>query len=35
LCKEQLDKEKIPGTTTPNERYLRGGACTKKYGNDF
>ena len=35
LCKEQLDKEKVPGTTTSNERYLRGGACMKMYGYDF
>ena len=35
LCKEQLDKEKIPGTTTSNERYLRGGACMKTYGYNF
>ena len=35
LCKDQLDKEKIPATTTSNERYLRGGACMKKYGYDF
>jgi hypothetical protein len=34
-CKEQLDMEKIPGTTTLNERYLRGGACMKKYGYKF
>lgn len=35
LCKAELDKEKIPSTTTSNERYLRGGACMKKYGYDF
>lgn len=35
LCKAQLDKEQIPGTTTSNERYLRGGACMKNYGYDF
>ena len=35
LCKEQLDKEKIPGTDQANERYLRGGACMKKYGYKF
>ena len=35
LCKAQLDKENLPATTTSNERYLRGGACMKKYGYDF
>jgi hypothetical protein len=35
LCKEQLDKEKAPATTTSNERYLRGGACMKNYGYSF
>jgi hypothetical protein len=35
LCKEQLDKENVPGTTTSNERYLRGGACMKNYGYSF
>jgi hypothetical protein len=33
LCKEQLDKDKVPGVgTQSNERYLRGGACMKNYG---
>jgi len=35
LCKAELDKEKIPVTTTSNERFLRGGACMKRYGYDF
>ena len=37
LCKAELDKEKIPTTTDAgtNERYLRGGACMKKYGYGF
>lgn len=34
-CKAQLDKEKVPPTTTSNERYLRGGACMKNFGYDF
>jgi hypothetical protein len=33
LCKDQLNKEKIPAQT--NDRYLRGGACMKNYGYDF
>ena len=35
LCKAQLDKEKIPGTQTSNERYMRGGTCMKNYGYNF
>jgi len=36
LCKAELDREKIPGTlTSTNERYLRGGACMKRYGHNF
>jgi hypothetical protein len=32
-CKNKLDKEKTPGTTTmANERFLRGGACMKHFG---
>ena len=34
LCKALLDKEKIPAMNT-NVRYLRGGACMKKFGYDF
>jgi hypothetical protein len=32
ICKARLDKEKIPGTTTSNDRYLRGGACMAHLG---
>ena len=33
ICKDQMDKEKIPGTTgQSNERYTRGAGCMKKYG---
>jgi hypothetical protein len=33
LCKAELDREKIPNTTGhANERYIRGGACMKRYG---
>jgi hypothetical protein len=33
ICKEQMDKDKIPGTSTQsNERYTRGAGCMKKYG---
>ena len=35
LCKALLDKEKVPGTGTSNERYVRGGACMKGYGYNF
>jgi len=36
LCKAQLDREKIPTTTgQSNERYIRGGACMKKYGYEL
>jgi hypothetical protein len=37
LCKAELDKDKIPTTTgsNMNERYIRGGACMKKYGYDL
>jgi hypothetical protein len=35
ICKAQLDKERSPGTTTSNERFLRGGACMAKYGHRF
>ena len=31
-CKSILDKEKIPGTLTSNDRYSRGGACMHHYG---
>jgi len=32
-CKAELDREKIPGTTTQsNARFLRGGACMKRHG---
>jgi hypothetical protein len=31
-CKAELDREKIPSTTTSNARYLRGGACMKRHG---
>jgi len=33
ICKDQMDKDKIPGTTgQSNERYTRGAGCMKKYG---
>ena len=33
VCKDQMDKDKIPGTTgQSNERYTRGAGCMKKYG---
>jgi len=32
LCKAQLNKDKIPGNLTTNDRYLRGGACMHGYG---
>ena len=33
ICKDQMDKDRIPGTTgQSNERYTRGAACMKKYG---
>jgi hypothetical protein len=33
ICKDQMDKGKIPGTSTQsNERYTRGAGCMKKYG---
>ena len=36
LCKAELDKDKIPNTSgMANERYIRGGACMKKYGYDL
>ena len=36
LCKAELDKDKIPTTTgQSNERYIRGGACMKKYGYEL
>ena len=37
LCKAELDKANIPTTTgsSMNERYIRGGACMKKYGYDL
>jgi hypothetical protein len=36
LCKAELDKDKVPTTTgMSNERYIRGGACMKKYGYDL
>jgi len=31
-CKARLDKEKVPTTTTSNDRWLRGGACMKHFG---
>ena len=31
-CKQMLDSEKVPGTLTSNDRYLRGGACMAKFG---
>ena len=36
LCKAELDKDKIPATSTmSNERFIRGGACMKKYGYEL
>ena len=36
LCKAELDRDKIPNTTgQSNERYIRGGACMKKYGYEL
>jgi len=32
LCKAELDRDKTPGVLTSNDRYLRGGACMKRYG---
>ncbi|HZP68653.1 MAG TPA: hypothetical protein VFB29_01805 [Pseudolabrys sp.] len=33
LCKDKLDKDKVPGTSTQaNERHTRGAACMKSYG---
>jgi hypothetical protein len=33
ICKDQMDKDKIPGTTgQSNERHTRGAGCMKKYG---
>lgn len=33
ICKDQMDKDKISGTTgQSNERYTRGAGCMKKYG---
>jgi hypothetical protein len=35
LCKAELDREKIPGPMTSNDRYLRGGACMARHGYRF
>jgi len=36
LCKAELDRDKIPTTTgQSNERYIRGGACMKRYGYEL
>ena len=36
LCKAELDRDKVANTTgQSNERYIRGGACMKKYGYDL
>jgi hypothetical protein len=34
-CKALLDKEMPSTAENQNERYLRGGACLKKYGYGF
>lgn len=35
LCKAELDREHIPSVMTSNDRYLRGGACMRRYGYHF
>jgi hypothetical protein len=36
LCKAELDRDKIPGTSAQsNERFIRGGACMKNYGYEL
>lgn len=36
LCKAELDRDKIPTTTgQSNERFIRGGACMKRYGYEL
>ena len=36
LCKAELDRDKIPATSAmSNERFIRGGACMKRYGYDL
>lgn len=34
-CKAQIDKDLPVTTDNQNERYLRGGACLKKFGYDL
>jgi hypothetical protein len=34
-CKAELDRERIPSVMTSNDRYLRGGACMRRYGYHF
>ncbi len=34
-CKAELDREHIPSVMTSNDRYLRGGACMRRYGYHF
>lgn len=35
LCKAELDNERVPPLSASNDRYLRGGACMKRYGYHF
>ena len=35
LCKAELDNERIPSLEVSNDRYLRGGACMRRYGYHF
>lgn len=35
LCKAELDREHIPSVSVSNDRYLRGGACMRRYGYHF
>ncbi len=34
-CKAQIDKDLPVTTDNQNERFLRGGACMKKFGYDL
>ena len=35
ICKGELDKERVPSVSISNDRYLRGGACMRRYGYHF
>lgn len=35
ICKAELDKERVPSVSVSNDRYLRGGACMRRFGYRF